>query len=202
MNDDGQALKMIEELVLSRTQPEDFEHLLLVSPALEDFLRREPPLPPYSTSAAHNFHQFLLETKYSGLRSVMEARDGLSLLLNRHNIFVHPINVSIEKLSILESVQPKWLDMTEPYAQALIAEAGTRQGVELKSWLKTEISRRFRSVARTPKWLQSPCWPVHDGVPLVFLGQVTTGELLHDHAQVYVLMYPASLETVTIVQSV
>ncbi|WP_407571221.1 hypothetical protein [Deinococcus altitudinis] len=201
MNDDGQALKMIEEFVLSLTQPGEFEHLLLVSPALEDFLRREPPLPPYSTSPAHNFYQFLLETKYSSPRSVMKARDGLSLLLKRHDVFVRPVNGSADKLALLESVQPKWLDLTERYAQTLAAEAGTRQGSELRSWFKAEIGKRFRFVARAPKWVQSPCWPVRDGVPLVFLGQVATGELLHDHAQVYVFMHPDSLETETVVQS-
>ena len=201
MNDDRQALKMIEEFVLSLTQPEEFEHLLLVSPALEDFLRREPPVPPYSTSPAHNFYQFLIETNYSDPRSVMNARDGLSILLNRHGIFIHPVNIYAEKLGILDSVQPKWLDILEPYARTLIAEAGTRQGVELKSWFKTEISRRFRSAVRAPKWLQSPCWPIRDGVPLVFLGQVATGKLLHDQAQVYIFMNPDSLEIMTIVQS-
>jgi len=78
----------------------------LASSALKDVLKREPPLPPYSTSPAFNFYRFLLETEYSSSRAVMKAQAGAALLPERHGIFASPVNVSAENLSLLESVQP------------------------------------------------------------------------------------------------
>jgi len=83
----------------------------------------------------------------------------------------------------------------------LIAEAGNLQGAELKTWFKNEFRERFRFLSAAPKWVQSPCWPLHDGVPLVFLGQLSARGLLHDDSQVCVFMHPDSAEIVTLVQS-
>ncbi|WP_424951383.1 hypothetical protein [Deinococcus sp.] len=201
MNDEPPMLKIIEEFVCSVVQPKEFEQLLTRSPLLEDFLKRQSPIPPYSTSPARNLYQFLIETDYSSPRSVLNAQDGLSKLLRRYSIFIPPRNAHVKQFDILKSIQPKWLDISETYGQALLDEAGVRQGSELKNWLKSEIHRRFRYISRPPKWLQSPRWPEQEGIPLVFLGQVATGNLLHDDAQVYIFMHPASMEIMTIVQS-
>lgn len=131
----------------------------------------------------------------------MKAQAGAALLPERHGIFASPVNVSAENLNLLEPVPPNWLDLGESYVRALIAEAGNLQGAELKTWFKNELRERLRFLSTAPKWVQSPCWPLRDGVPLVFLGQLSAGGLLHDDSQVYVFMHPASAEIVTLVQS-
>jgi len=55
----------------------------------------------------------------------------------------------------------------------------------LQSWLKEKIKTDFRYLKKQPKWLQSPEWPVENGKPMVFLGQIDISELSHDDAQAY-----------------
>jgi uncharacterized protein YwqG len=52
----------------------------------------------------------------------------------------------------------------------------------LQSWLKEKIKTDFRYLKKQPKWLQSPEWPIGNGKPMVFLGQIDISELSHDNA--------------------
>ena len=51
----------------------------------------------------------------------------------------------------------------------------------------------FRSVENPPEWIQEAEWPVEDGIPMVFLGQVPISRsagLFHDDAAVFVFIGP------------
>ncbi|WP_338509919.1 hypothetical protein VRC22_24385 [Pseudomonas poae] len=56
---------------------------------------------------------------------------------------------------------------------------------DLQSWLKEKIKTDFRCHKTQPKWLQGPEWPIENGKPMVFVGQLDISELSHDSAQAY-----------------
>ncbi len=102
---------------------------------------------------------------------------------------------------IILAAQPAWLDANPKWVkEELIAKSGGQTGNQLKKWLRERLLERFRYVAKPPRWLQSPSWPMGDKGPLVFLGQFDVRGYFHDDAVVYVFQDPDSGECKSIVQ--
>lgn len=66
----------------------------------------------------------------------------------------------------------------------------------LSSWLSNQITEHFYALASRPRWIQSPNWPVKDGIPMVFVGQIdisvkgtgTAMKIFHDDTSFYVFV--------------
>lgn len=90
----------------------------------------------------------------------------------------------------------------EAYFRKLL---GTYPGVEVvNEWLRKKISAEFKSIGTRPKWLQSAEWPIVDGIPAFFIGQIDipldpTTNLFHDTTSFY-LFITDTIETVTVMQ--
>lgn len=86
---------------------------------------------------------------------------------------------------------------TEAYFRQLLLEFETlNEAPPLETWLSTELPRRFPALGFRPQWLQGSEWPVVDGRPMVFVGQIdlsisenpSVGEWFHDDTSVYVFI--------------
>jgi hypothetical protein len=67
--------------------------------------------------------------------------------------------------------------------------------------IKDRLKELFKYVEKPPKWIQSPDWPIREGKPLVFIGQlpINAPEFFHDKGAAY-LFFEADgggFETVT-----
>ena len=61
--------------------------------------------------------------------------------------------------------------------------------VDAKAWLETRLVEIFPCVSKRPVWIeQSAIWPIHDGVPMLFVGQLDaeTCEGFFDRSCLYV----------------
>jgi len=60
--------------------------------------------------------------------------------------------------------------------------------------VKQRLREYFKYVDKPPKWIQSPDWPIRDGKPLVFVGQlpIDAPELFHDKGVAYLFFDPAN----------
>jgi hypothetical protein len=91
-------------------------------------------------------------------------------------------------------IDPTSSDESERYSQALITEFERlgRPKVEFRDWLRQRFWNDFQCAApQRPEWIQSPEWPIVNGKPLVFVGQVelpASAGLFHDDAVFYVFM--------------
>lgn len=135
-------------------------------------------------------------------RGVLQMRECVGTWLERHGIAYVPDQAGPARHKLLLDSQPRWLDVPLGYFEAMLESAPTgldRQG--LRKWARQELRRRFVSRSRPPRWIQSPTWPILEGEPLVFLGQVPTGNTLHDDGFVYVFLDPRTRETRTVVQT-
>jgi hypothetical protein len=104
------------------------------------------------------------------------------------------------RAALLMQAQSKWLNLDPDEVGYLLEKVGNRQGQVLRDWLKAELLQRFKYTKRPPRWLQAPRWPIREGCPLMFLGQVRADGLFHDAAQVYVFLNPTTGEVETILQ--
>lgn len=151
--------------------------------------------------AEPDLYTYVIGQDYSRIGSVFNVQTILSEFLNRKNI-KHDFNRKYGDLfDLMLKVQPKWLDLQPSYFSGLISGREHLKPKELKEYLKEKIKADFRCLKAIPKWLQSPEWPVHEGLPLTFAGQIDISGLSHDTAQLYVFFDDRSGKFFTISQS-
>ena len=193
-----QLIEAIVAFVEGRLPPPDFCEQLYNQPAFGDLLADEAGAPP--AFVIEGTYVFVISQKFDDLVGVGAAQDALSAWLTRHGVS-HGRDEAANKLyDLMLTCQPSWLDIDGEYFNNLLAASEGRQGNELKTWLKAELRRRFVSVKRPPRWVQSPAWPIGPNGPLVFLGQLSVGEYFHDSGFVYVFLDPADGTCTTVVQ--
>lgn len=60
---------------------------------------------------------------------------------------------------------------SEDYFRQLVASyQGSPEAFE--AWLDSRLAESFRSLTHPPDWLQGPEWPLRDGRPMTFVGQI------------------------------
>jgi hypothetical protein len=93
----------------------------------------------------------------------------------------------------------------EDFFRELVATySGSEEG--FAHWLEEQVVRQFRSIRNRPEWLQSPEWPVFQGKPMLFVGQIDLPEgstaILNHNASFYVFWdYGGTGSTKVIVQA-
>lgn len=77
-------------------------------------------------------------------------------------------------------------------------------GTELRDWLRSRVKGAFRTVTGAPpRWIQNPQWPLCDGRPMTFVGEIelpASARLFHDDAVFYVFLDEQTGETRALVQ--
>lgn len=193
------STNIIKDFVEGRMPPREFDALLQSSDNLETDLASETNIPPYTNEG--NLFLYLLNQNFNSSNDLLNIQDALSKYLTKRGLS-HQVAESVKaQARLLALVQPKWLDVPPRYLEALVAEAEGKAGQELQKWLKAEIGKRFRYIKSPPKWLQAPSWPIEDGHPMIFVGQMDISGLRHDNSQVYVFSTPKGDKLSTVVQS-
>ncbi|CRM22829.1 MULTISPECIES: hypothetical protein [Pseudomonas] len=177
------AIEIIKQFVEGAISPKAFEEKIYADPAVEALLKNEDNLPAYVTEP--DLYTYAISQDYQNLESIYNVQTLLSTVLTKKNI-THTVEKKYENLfNLTLKVQPKWLSLSSDYLSKLVEERKNLSPKELQVWLKEKIKTDFRCLKAPPKWLQSPVWPMADGKPMVFLGQLDISELSHDNAQVY-----------------
>ena len=177
------AIEIITEFVEGAISPKAFEEMIYSDPGVKALLEVEGNLPAYINEP--DLYSYVIAQDYLNLECIYNVQTLLSAVLSKKGI-VHTVEKKYENLfSLTLKVQPKWLSLPAEYFLKLVEEQKNLSPKELQSWLKNKIKTDFRCLKATPKWLQGPDWPVVDGRPTVFLGQLDISELSHDCAQAY-----------------
>ena len=100
---------------------------------------------------------------------------------------------------ILESL-PSYLDPPVEFILPLIPNDPGMDKTKKKQLLKQRLEEAFICAAKPPNWIQSPDWPIINGKPLVFVGQLALDlpDMFHDSGMLYVFYSPddGAFETV------
>jgi hypothetical protein len=90
----------------------------------------------------------------------------------------------------------------ETYFLQLLDE-GRQRGEDIESWLRRCIKRDFRCLNGLPVWIQGQAWPVSNGKPMIFVGQVDVAadaRLYHDDSSFYVFIDQTTAQTDVVIQ--
>jgi len=193
------AIEIIKQFVEGAISPKALEEIIYADPAVEALLKSENNLPAYVTQP--DLYTYTISQDYQSLESIYNVQTLLSTVLTKKNI-THTVEKKYETLfNLTLKVQPKWLSLPSDYLSKLVEERKNLSSKELQAWLKEKIKFDFRYLKVPPKWLQSPVWPMVDGKPMVFLGQLDISELSHDNAQAYLFFDEGKQSFHTITQA-
>ncbi|MCQ9427423.1 hypothetical protein NRB16_28315 [Pseudomonas sp. LJDD11] len=183
-------LEIIKAFVESLMTPDEFENQLRDNPALSAVLQEGFSLPNYVEEP--DLYTFAIGQDYSNVESIFNTQVLLSSFLQSRAV-EHERSTRYEDLfNLLLKVQPKWLSLSSGYLSSLLEMAPSQKPKELQAWLKDKIKDEFRYLKTSPKWLQAPAWPIENGKPLVFVGQLDVSDLSHDTSQAYVFFNAAA----------
>jgi len=193
------AIEIIKQFVEGAISPKALEEIIYADPTVEALLKSENSLPAYVTEP--DLYTYTISQDYQSLESIYNVQTLLSTVLTKKNI-THTVEKKYENLfNLTLKVQPKWLSLPSDYLSKLVEERKNLSSKELQAWLKEKIKFDFRYLKVPPKWLQSPVWPMVDGKPMVFLGQLDISELSHDNAQAYLFFDEGKQSFHTITQA-
>ncbi|HZZ79527.1 MAG TPA: hypothetical protein VFE62_13480 [Gemmataceae bacterium] len=140
-----------------------------------------------------------------------QDRSTLGGLVNSEGIienFLRQAEVSFQAVKRFGSLHrlilaalPAYLDPPMEFLVEKIVPADDAMSeTQKKKVIKERLKEYFKCAEKPPKWIQNADWPIRDGKPLFFVGQlaINASELFHDKGAVYVFFDPAkgSFETV------
>lgn len=108
--------------------------------------------------------------------------------------------VATADLDLMLSAQPGWVDVPSGIAAEMLAATEGFADRERLDALRAAVLDRFRFVTAPPVWLQAPAWPVVDGRPGLFLGQLDLTSIRHDSAALYVFIDEPTGQVTTVEQ--
>ena len=177
-------MDIVKSFVSGEMKPREFEQVLYRDKDLENLLLRNPPLPPYVKE--DGLYLYLISKDYDSLEDMSNARDALCRFLRNHGIDATPSDDIRKRIDEKYKILPKWLQISDEMYDEIRKSADGLTGSDFISFMKDEIKRRFVSLNKPPKWLQDVCWPILDGKPLIFVGQLDISKIRHDTSYVYV----------------
>lgn len=181
-------LKTIRDFVAGKTSSTEFrQQLNAESSAFECFLSQDPNLDPSNYVQGSTF-RFLMELDFAKLSGMLNAQGALANFMERNGITFVKTPKYTDLYQTILSAQPDWLGADPDYVyDHILPGTQSLSGSKLREWLEYEFRERFKFVSDKPlDWIQSPCWPINENGPMVFLGQIDVMHYFHDYATVYV----------------
>jgi hypothetical protein len=160
----------------------------------------EEPRYPALTNHYRRLHNKQDRTTLGGL---VNSEGIIEDFLQKAEVGFHPAKRfgSIYRL-ILKAV-PEYLDPPlEFMTEKVVPLDGDLSDAKKTKLIKERLKEYFKYVDKPPKWIQSPDWPIRDGKPLVFVGQLSIDapELFHDKGAAYLFFDPANGAFETVAQ--
>ena len=175
----------LRAFVEGHLSPKDFGRLVEADRDLQALLEEDVVIPPYTN--AGNLLLYIIDEDMSRPDAIVNVQDALGRFLALKGEQYVPDTRTADQLALILAATPKWLDLPDFYLGTLWAAlAGTATAREARELVRARIKTNFRFLSKPPKWLQSPTWMFVDERPLVFVGQLAAGKLLHDDGQIYV----------------
>ena len=180
------VLDIIVKFVEGKMTVKEFQEELHTNDELVNILSEN-----IAKSSAHltgeSLYEYIGRSNINSLCGLVNSLGNLEDFLLAQQIKFVPNEEPFEKLRLMDSIQPSWLNLPDFYMDKLVDKFKGQSGKELKDSMKAQIIEDFRYFKK-PRWLQSPDWLFVDERPLLFIGQLDIKELRCDIAQVYVFL--------------
>ena len=197
----SEELQTVVDFVEGRIVARQLEAALYSKPTeFEGLLNQDPNLPSHHY-ASPSVYLFIIQQDFGDPGDVLSVHGALSEYLQRNGVASNPTSIYNDFYDLLLQAKPDWLLTDMKYLAALVEDADGRNGEGLKQWLHAELLKRFHCLEAPPDWIQDPpVWPMSDGSPLFFLGQMNIEGYFHDVAAAYMFHNRRSGHCETIIQ--
>ena len=183
-------MKYLEDIigfVSGNISTSQFEKYLYASSDMEKELSDESlKIPPYTDCGSA--YLYLISINYNDVGNLLNAQDLLSQFLDKKGVAYHKADTYKKLGNIIYKAQPKWLDLPGDYADHLLQELGDMADVAMVAALREKIAELFCFMSKPPKWIQSPAWPIEEGSPLFFIGQLKLEGIRLDDGVAYMFL--------------
>jgi len=196
------SLETIQRFLDGTLAPKVFRDALYADDSFEMLLGNDPHLPAahYVRQDGGTYH-FLLAQNYEDPGGVLNAHGALCEYMDRNGLSYSKSSKYSDFYNLVLEAAPNWLAPDHRFvAEHIMPDADGRESEDLRGWLSEKLLERFKCADKPPEWIQSPCWPVNENGPLVFLGQMDINSYFHDLATAYLFHDPVSGECETIIQ--
>jgi len=160
----------------------------------------EGPRYPALTNHYRRLHNRQDRTTLGGL---VNSEAIIEDFLRKAEVAFHPAQRFGSIYGLIVKAVPAYLDPPwEFMAEKVVPLDSSLSDTQKTKLIRQRLREYFKYVEKPPKWVQSPDWPIHDGRPLVFIGQLSINapELFHDQGAAYLFFDPASGTFETVAQ--
>lgn len=192
-------MELIKAFLAGKISLNEFLEKLYVDTDLQELLEEEQNMKPFTNDGS--LLLFFLNTSIHASGFEINARYALKEFLEKKNINFEFDTLSIEFGDIVRSLLPKWLQVDVKYFEEIGATFDGNNKKDVKLMIKEKVSSDFKFIKSAPKWIQDQFWPLSEGKPMVFIGELDMGTLMHDTSRVFVFYDQSSNTFKNIVQS-
>jgi len=151
----------------------------------------EDPQYPASTNFFQKLHNGANRTSLGGL---VNSEGIIEQFLGKAEVPFKPLKRYGNLYSLILSAVPNYVDPpVEFITQKILPADQTLSDTAKKKLTKQRVKELFRYTDKPPRWIQGADWPIRDGRPLIFVGQIAVDapELFHDKGAVFVFFDPS-----------
>lgn len=178
--------KIIVQFVEGKMTPEEFYKYLYSCDSLVSILMGEVQLPQWAGNIAINLYYFLIEGDPNDDGYMRDAKELLGTYLKKNGFEFVQDTTSLKNYEIVSKAMPKWLDVSTDYFKEILADSLATPAHKVSA-IKEKIKKDFEYLKRPPRWLQDPDWPIEDGIPLIFIGDLEL-DRVPGRARIYVFL--------------
>ncbi len=108
--------------------------------------------------------------------------------LNELEVPFDPVLPYWNRASLILSALPEYIDPDDDFIDNHMLPKEELSDAETEKYIRNKAKELFVYVKKRPRWIQSPDWPIEDGIPLVFIGEIPfdAPDLFHDRGTIYV----------------
>ncbi len=176
--------QIIQEFLTEDITVQSFFEHIYSNEDLQTELENEIDIKPFTN--AGSLFLFLMELDINNYQCVWVAKEAMSKFMEKKGIECEVKNTEGKLYDLISGVTPKWLNPPVDYLKSFVEDNNALIIKELKVLVKEKINSDFICLKGKPKWIQDPNWPIDDGKPLVFVGELDMTDISHDTTKVYV----------------
>jgi len=172
------AIQVMKAFVEGEIDINAFKYEYDNSDIVKETLRNDPLCPRntnYLLPGSKDIIEFLDTKDWMTIGGQLSIWGEIERFLSRYNYPYEPTMYYDDRYGFLLDIQPRWLDIRdEDFLNTQVISKAPEGLTKAKriAWCKEKLKQLFRYEKSYPRWVQSPEWPILDGVPLVFKKQL------------------------------
>ena len=175
---DNKAIQVMRDFVEGKIDIQAFKYEFEHNGILKETLKNDPLCPQstdYLPPDSKNIIQFLEKNNWAKIGGQLCVWGEIERFLVRYNYPHKPTRGYSDRYGFLLDIQPRWLDISDEsfLSDKIISKApeGLTRPKRI-AWCKAKIKQLFKYEKSWPRWIQSPEWPIINGMPLIFKKQI------------------------------